>query len=141
MGSLLVNEPRAFPAACLHIFKRVFRKVWHARGGGLYACGFFATFAWLEISTLFSEILAAESVADFFGEQIVELLIRFSIMSLQNTLSAFLWPYHIIKQSPVVGGLVVVGMFIVFSKFLKEPLEKWLFGDTEETEESIENTR
>jgi len=35
LGSLLINEPKAFPGALLQVFKRGFRNVWHARGGGL----------------------------------------------------------------------------------------------------------
>jgi hypothetical protein len=133
LGALLVKEPKAFPAASLQVFKRVFRKVWHARGGGLYACGFFATFIWLEISLLFGEVFAAESVGAFFSEQLFELLIRFSVMSIQNTVSALIWPVHIIMLSPVVGGIIVAGMFFVFSRFIEEPLEHWLFGDEEES--------
>lgn len=133
LGTLLVKEPKAFPAASLQVFKRVFRKVWHARGGGLYACGFFATFVWLEISLLFNEIFAAESVGAFFSEQLFEMLIRFSVMSIQNTVSALIWPVHIILLSPVVGGLIIAGLFFVFSRFVEEPLERWLFDDEDES--------
>ena len=133
MGALLVNEPKAFPAASLQLFKRGFRKVWHARGGGLYACGFFVTFVWLEISTIFGELFAADSVGTFFGEQLLELLFRFSVLSLQNTISALIGPVHIILLSPALGGLLVGGMYLVFAQFIADPLEHWLFGDDEES--------
>lgn len=133
MGALLVKEPRAFPAASLQIFKRAFRKVWHARGGGLYACGFFLTFVWLEISMFFGEIYEAESIGSFFGGQFLELLFRFSVLSLKNTINALIWPVHIIMLAPAVGAIAVGAMFVVFEYFVKEPLEEWLFGDDEES--------
>lgn len=129
---MLVKEPKAFPAASLQAFKSILRRVWHTRGGGLYACGFFITFVWLEISTIFGEILVAESIGAFFSEQIFELLIRFSVMSFQNTISAFMWPVHIISLSPVYGGIALGAMFVVFEKFLQRPLEHWLLDDEAE---------
>ena len=138
MGALLVNEPRSFPAASLRIFKRVSRTVWHARGGGLYACGFFITFVWLEISMFFGEVYEAESIGSFFSGQILELLFRFSVLSLQNTLNALIWPVHIIMLSPAVGALMVGAMFLIFEYFVKKPLEEWLFGDAEEPENTVE---
>lgn len=138
MGALLVNEPKSFPAASLQIFKRAFRTVWHARGGGLYACGFFLTFVWLEFSMFFGEIYEAESVGSFFSGRILELLFRFSVLSLQNTVSALIWSVHIIMLAPVVGAMIVGAMFLVFEYFIKEPLEEWLFGDDEESDYAAE---
>ena len=43
-------------------FRRWFAKVWKVRGGGLYAVGWAATFAYLEVTTLIGEILDAEGV-------------------------------------------------------------------------------
>jgi len=138
MSALLVNEPKSFPAASLRIFKRAFRKVWHARGGGLYACGFFLTFVWLEFSMFFGEIYEAESVGSFFSGQIFEFLFRFSVLSIQNTVKALMWPVHIIMLSPAVGGLIVGGMFLAFEYVIKEPLEEWLFGDDEDSDLAAE---
>ena len=129
LGKILTNEPRAFPRALLDFLRHSFRTVWDARGGGLYACGYVLTFIWLEIRMFFSEILAAESVGGFFGEQIIELLFRFLGESIQNMVVAFIWPVWFIQyRSP--WGLVLLGaMFVVFSNFLKEPLQQWLFHD------------
>lgn len=134
MGSLLVNQPRAFPGALLQVLKRGFRRVWQARGGGLYACGFLVTFVWLEITMFFGEILEAESIGGFFSGQLIELLLRFSLLSLQNTVNALIWPFHIISLSLVWGGLAIAGMYVLFAKFAKAPLEQWLFGDTLESD-------
>ena len=110
--------------------KRAFRAVWSARGGGLYACGFVLTFLWLEITTFFSEVAAANSVGEFVSEQLFEFVIRFTVQSIQNTVSAFIWPVAIIQWSPAWGGLILGGMYFVFAKFVKHRLEGWLFdGD------------
>lgn len=134
LASLLVNEPRAFPAALLQQIKRVFRVIWAARGGGLYACGFILTFLWLEISTFFGEIFAADSIGSFLSEQLLEFFFRFAVQSIQNTVRALLWPIPIIEWSPLWGAGILIGMYLVFAKFVKEPLERWLFGDDAESE-------
>jgi hypothetical protein len=135
LGSLLVNEPKAFPGALLQVFKRGFRNVWHARGGGLYACGFLVTFVWLELSMFFGEIQEAESFGGFFSGQLIEFLLRFSLLSLLNTMNALIWPFHIISMSPLWGGLAIGGMYVLFAKFAKAQLEQWLFGDTLELDD------
>lgn len=129
LGSLLINEPKAFPGALLQVFKRGFRNVWHARGGGLYACGFLFTFIWLEVSMFFGEIFEAESIGGFFSGQLLELLLRFSILSIQNTINALIGPFHIISWSPVWGGLGIGIAYLLFAKFAKTPIQNWLFGD------------
>ena len=114
--------------------KRAFRAVWSARGGGLYACGFVLTFLWLEVTTFFSEVAAANSVGEFVSEQLFEFVIRFTVQSIQNTVSAFMWPVAIIQWSPAWGGLILGGMYLVFAKFIKQRLERWLFDDGPEAE-------
>lgn len=128
LGVPLANDPKAFPGAFVQVLKRWFRAVWNARGGGLYACGFFITFVWLETSMFFGEIMGAESIGSFFTEQFFEFLLRFSILSFQNTISAFIWPVYIINLSPVWGGISIAMMFVLFGKLIKKPLEIWLFG-------------
>ena len=49
LGKTLVNEPKSFPGELWALVKRTLRALWNARGGGLYACGYVVTFAWLEI--------------------------------------------------------------------------------------------
>ena len=140
LGSLLVNEPKSFPGALLQVFKRGFRNVWRARGGGLYACGFLLTFVWLEVTMIFGEVLEAESIGGFFSGQLVELLLRFSIMSIRNTVNALIWPFHIISLSPVWGALTIGAMYILFAKLVQAPLEQWLFGDEADMEGSNAKT-
>ena len=132
VGSLsetLVKEPKAFPRKTAHAVRPWFRKVWKARGGGLYACGFVVTFVYLEATTLISEIMASTGAVDFLTEQLVELPFRFLGESLKNMVLAFMWPVPIVQYSPPWGIAILVAIYLIFANFIKKPLEQWLFDD------------
>jgi len=133
LGQTLVRDPKSFPGELLYLLKRSFRTVWDARGGGLYACGFLITFFWLEIRMFAVDILEADSVGGFFSEQLSELVFRYLGQSLQNTISAFIWPVHIIEIKPPYGAGILIGLYVLFARFLKAPLERWLIdGDVQD---------
>jgi hypothetical protein len=132
VGSLsetLVKEPKAFPRKTAHAVRPWFRKVWKARGGGLYAFGFVITFVYLEASLLIGEIMAATGVVDFFTEQLIELPLRFLSESLGNLIQAFIWPVPILEISPPWGVAILAVIYLLFTYLIKEPLERWLFHD------------
>jgi hypothetical protein len=132
VGSLsetLVREPRAFPYRTANAMRPWIRRVWNARGGGLYACGFVLTFAYLEASALISEILGATGMVSFFTEQIFEMLFRFMGASMKNMVLAFIWPVPIVQFSPPWGIAILVATYVIFANFVKKPLEQWLFHD------------
>ncbi len=134
VGSLsgtLIKEPKAFPKKTAHAVRPWFRKVWKARGGGLYACGFVLTFVYLEASMLIGEIMAATGFVDFFTEQLVELPFRFMSESLKNLISAFLWPVPLLEFSPPWGVAILAAIYLLFTYLVKEPLQQWLFHDEE----------
>jgi hypothetical protein len=131
LGQILANEPGRFPSALLNVFRRAFRTVWDARGGGLYACGYVLTFVWLELKMFVDDILSAESISGYFGEQIFEIFFRYLGESLRNMISAFMWPVQVIEISPPWGIGILVGMFVVFARWIKEPLANWLFHEDE----------
>ena len=135
VGSLsetLVREPKAFPKKTAHAFRPWFRKVWKARGGGLYACGFVLTFLYLEATMLIGEIMAATGVVSFFTEQLLELPLRFLTESLGNLIQAFIWPLPLLEFSPPWGIAILAVIYLVFANFIKKPLEQWLFKDDED---------
>ncbi|MCH8306497.1 MAG: hypothetical protein IH930_00005 [Proteobacteria bacterium] len=132
VGSLsetLVKEPKAFPRKTAHAVRPWFRKVWKARGGGLYACGFVVTFVYLEATTIIGEILASKGIVEFFTEQLVELIFRFIGDSLLNMIQAFLWPLAVAEFSPPWGIAILIAMYLLFRYWIGEPLEQWLFHD------------
>ncbi|MGH8221784.1 MAG: hypothetical protein ACREQZ_02310 [Woeseiaceae bacterium] len=129
LGKTLVSNPRQFPAALLGVLRRSFRTMWKARGGGLYACGFVVAFVWLEINTIIGEFTESDSVGGFLGAQLLEILMRFTVDSIRNTVYALLWPLRIIQISPPWGFILLGVMYLVFPRTLKKPLENWLFRD------------
>jgi hypothetical protein len=134
LGQLLLKEPRAFPGALLIVLRRSVRTIWDARGGGYYACGFVLTFIWLEITMFIEDIAESTGIADFFGEQLLEMLFRYIGESFLNTIWAFMWPVYVIQISPPWGIAVFVLMGVLFKNFLKEPVERWLFHDDDATQ-------
>jgi len=131
LGKTLKDEPGAFPGEVQGILRRSVRAVWSARGGGLYACGFIVTFVFLEIKMFFVDILEAESVSGFFTEQATEIVFKYLGESIQNTISAFIWPVHFLEYRSPWGFVILAVMYLVFANFLKAPLEHWLFSDAD----------
>ena len=127
--SVLINNPHDFPAA-LHEFVRKFvRNVWDARGGGLFAIGFVIALVWLEARMLFQDLSNFAGFGDYFGEQLIQFLLRFTFESVLNTFQALLWPVFFIQFYGPWGLAVLVAMFAIFPKTLKAPLERWIFGN------------
>lgn len=111
-----------------------FRKIWDVRGGGLYACGYAITFVVLEVTTVVSEIADSDGIIDFFTEQLFEFIFRFLSDSLVNMIHALIWPVYFIQWSPLIGAIALVAAYSLFAKYLKKPIEKWLFDEQEQEE-------
>lgn len=126
---MLLRRPREFPGALLEAFRRGFRRVFRARGGGLYATGFFVTFAWLELTMLLDDLASSTGAGGFFAQQLTELFLRYTVESLQNTVQALLWPLFVVAYRPPWGLVLLVAMYYAFPLMVKKPLERWLFGD------------
>ena len=112
-------------------FRRWFRKVWEARGGGLYAVGFAVTFLYLEIiDILFDDVPTLVSI-NLFSADIAGFVIDFFIDTLKNMVSAFMWPVWVIQWREPWGIALLIAAFFLFPRFVKQPLEHWLFEGRE----------
>jgi len=80
------------------------------------------------------DIVTAESVSGFFSNQVSDILFKYIGQSFQNTISAFIWPVYVIELDEVWGAGILVALFVLFPRFLKEPLERLLFGAAEAAE-------
>lgn len=125
LGRTLVEEPRAFPGRLKVEFLNWARATWSARGGGFYACGFVVTFIFLEVKLLFTELFT--STGGFIVEQTLQILLRFTVDSLVNTLLALIWPALVLGLSPLWGAVGLAVGYLTFSRFLKQPLTRFLF--------------
>lgn len=113
-------------------FRRWFAKVWKVRGGGLYACGYAITFAFLEITTVVSELAGSESIGDFLTGQLVEFIFRFASDSIVNLIYALIWPVYVLQWQPPFGVIGLGLAYLVFANYLKKPITDWLLSDAEE---------
>jgi hypothetical protein len=129
LGKTLVNEPKSFPGELWLVLKRFLRTLWHARGGGLYACGYVVTFVWLEAKTVGGELIASESALAFVTEQFVETLFRLISDSFVNSILAFVWPAFVLQWSPLWGFALLATLYIAFPRYIKPPITRWLFDD------------
>ena len=116
-------------------FRSWFRKVWKLRGGGLYACGFAVTFIIYEVQSLADDVLG---IGALFSGQAIDFIVNFIIDSLTNTMHAFMWPVHIVQLAPPWGAIGLGIAFVGFAKYLKPPIEQWLFGDEPDLAEESE---
>lgn len=110
------------------VFREWFRKVWEVRGGGLYACGFAATFIILEIGSLGEDLADLGSfLAGGFLATIIALLVDFLIDSFMNTLYALIWPVWVVQWAPPWGAIGLGLAYLGFANYLKKPITDWLF--------------
>jgi hypothetical protein len=129
LGRTLVEEPRSFPGQLKLQFLKWARATWNARGGGFYACGFVVTFIFLEIRLLLTELFTSAGATDFILAQLLQILLRFTVDSLVNTVQALIWPAFVLGASPIWGTLGLAAGYLVFSRFAKERLTRLLFDD------------
>ena len=131
LGQTLVNEPRAFPGEILRILRRSARKLWNARGGGFYACGFVISFFILEVRMFIDDVVNFSGF-ESLSQEVIQYLLRFFLETLGNTLRAFMWPVYVIELSPLFGSMFLGLGFWLFPLYLKKPVEDWLFQDAED---------
>ena len=107
--------------------------MWDVRGGGLYACGFAATFLWLEAGSFIEDF---KQIHLLFDGEVIGFILNFIIDSFQNTIAAFIWPLEIIELAPPFGAIGLGLAFWLFPTYLKPHVEAWLFEPEDGVEES-----
>ena len=132
LSDVIVNRPGALPGKAHGWFRQWFAKVWRVRGGGLYAFGFAISFVIYEIRMLIDDFSEGSDFGALFDGQIISFIVDFFLDSLMNTVQAFMWPIEVLEIAPPFGAIALGLAFIAFPKFLKKPIEGWLFGDEPE---------
>ena len=127
-GRESVKNPKSIPGRTGSWFKRWLGKVWKVRGGGLYAVGYIVCFVYFEIQMFVGEVAESSGVVDFFRSQIGEMLFRFFTETIVNMVKAFIWPVYVVGINPPYGPIALGLAFWLFPKYLKKPIERWLFG-------------
>ena len=94
------------PAAILPLLRRWLAKLWASRGGGFYGLGYVVTFAALEIRSLSGDLTTVSGLV----AQAVQYVLRFSVDSLRNVVSALIWPAHLFEWLGGPAGLVALAV-------------------------------
>jgi len=112
-------EPRSFAG----FVRDGFISVWVSHGAGFYGLGWIVTFVVLEVNMFSGELFASDGIADFFGSQLFEYVLRVGFMSFVNTLLAAIWPVYVLQWLSGYGVVVLIGGYYGFEKLLRPVVE------------------
>jgi hypothetical protein len=131
-GRAAVTRPGGLPDKAHGWFRSWFRKVWDVRGGGLYAVGFAVAFLFFEVrEAIVEDIPEFIAMNNVLSSELVGFGIQFLVDSMLNFVRALLWPVYVAQLWPPAGLIALVAAFVLFPRFLKQPIERWLFQDAD----------
>jgi hypothetical protein len=132
LGREAVARPGGLPDKAHGWFRSWFRKVWEVRGGGLYAVGFAAAFLFFEIrEAVVEDIPQFVAMNNILSSELIAFGIEFLVDTLVNFVRALLWPMYVVMLWPPAGAIALGAAFILFPRYLKKPIESWLFQDAD----------
>ena len=131
-GRDAVTRPGGLPDKAHGWFRAWFRKVWDVRGGGLYAVGFAAAFLFFEIrEAIVEDIPQCMAMNNILSSELIGFGIQFLVDTMINFVRALLWPVYFVQLWPPVGVIALIAAFVLFPRYLKQPIERWLFQDAD----------
>ena len=132
LGREAITRPGGLPDKAHGWFRAWFRRVWDVRGGGLYAVGFAVAFLFFEIrEAVVEDIPQLVAMNNILGSELIGFAIQFVIDSMLNFARALVWPMYVVQLWPPVGLIALVAAFVLFPRYLKKPIEGWLFEDAD----------
>ncbi|NKB98098.1 MAG: hypothetical protein GKR90_06330 [Pseudomonadales bacterium] len=97
-------------------------KLLSSNGGGLYAFGYACSFVYLEVTTIFDDVVSLLTEDQGLIGFIVELFTD----SITNMVYSFIWFVPVISYEPPVGIAVLAGAYFLFERRFREPLAAWI---------------
>jgi hypothetical protein len=132
LGRDAVARPGGLPDKAHGWFRAWFRKVWDVRGGGLYAVGFAIAFLFFEVrEAVVEDIPQFVAMNSFFSSELISFGIQFVVDTMINFVRALMWPMYVVTLWPPVGAIALAAGFLLFPRYLKAPIERWLFQDAD----------
>jgi hypothetical protein len=111
------------PAAILPLLRRWLVNLWASRGGGFYGLGYVLTFVVLEIKSLSGGLTTVSGLL----AQAAQYVLRFSVDSLRNVISALIWPAHLFEWLGGPAGLVALAIgYAAFEVAIRPLVQAWL---------------
>ena len=130
LGREAVARPGGLPDKAHGWFRSWFRKVWEVRGGGLYAVGFAVAFLFFEIrEVVIEDIPQFVAMNNFLSSELIAFGIEFLVDTMVNFVRALLWPMYVVMLWPPAGAIALGIAFLLCPRYLKKPIESWLFQD------------
>jgi len=134
-GREAVEQPDSLPGKAHGWLRGWFRRVWDVRGGGLYAFGFAVAFLYLEIlEIVFDDIPQFIALNNVFSSELIGFGVQVISDTLVNFISALMWPVYLVTLWPPAGAIALGLAFVLFPRYLKKPIEHWLFHDQEKAD-------
>lgn len=132
-----MSDPRRLPDRAHGWFRAWFRKVWDVRGGGLYALGFGVAFLYFETREIvLDDIPGFLAIDNVFSSELIAFGVSVVVDTMVNFVRALIWPAYVIGLWPPVGAIALLLAFMLFPRYLKAPIERWLFAGGESDERS-----
>ena len=99
----------------------------------MYAVGYAVTFFYLEARSILEELAESTGPIDFLTGHLIEFIFRFMGDSIMNMVQAVTWFLPVIGfKSPL--GIILLGIgFYVFDIYLRDPVERWLLQEDQDT--------
>jgi hypothetical protein len=111
------------PAAIVPLLRSWLVKLWASRGGGFYGLGYVVTFVALEIRSLSGGLTTVSGLL----AQAAQYVLRFSVDSLRNVVSALIWPAHLFEWLGGPAGLIALAVgYAVFEFAIRPLVQAWL---------------
>ena len=111
------------PAAILPLLRRWLAKLWASRGGGFYGLGYVVTFVALEIKSLSGGLTTVSG----WVAQVAQYVLRFSVDSVRNMISAVIWPAHLFEWLGGPAGLIALAVgYAAFEIAIRPLVQAWL---------------
>ncbi|MGD8341464.1 MAG: hypothetical protein PVH89_11825 [Gammaproteobacteria bacterium] len=109
--SRLAREAWAKPRSVLTRTKEWLVRLWITKGGGFYGLGYVITFISLEASSLSGDVVGSDNISDFITSQFIGFIIRFSVESFLNALSAVIWPVLLLQWPNGLGIVTLIAAY------------------------------
>lgn len=111
------------PAAAVPLLRGWLAKLWASKGGGYYGLGYVITFVVLEIRSLAGGLTTISGLE----AQVAQYVLRFSLDSLRNVVSALIWPAHLFEWLGTTAGLVALAVgYVAFEAAIRPLVQTWL---------------
>lgn len=111
------------PAGILPLVRKWLVNLWASRGGGFYGLGYVVTFIALETRSLSGDLTSVSGLV----AQAAQYLMRFSVDSFTNAISALIWPAHLFERLGGPAGLVALAAgYAAFELAIRPVMQAWL---------------